>query len=62
MKTKIEELKKTYEAMREQTRSMKHYVNDSDDIIKLDAGIVTFDLVIADLQKILSEEAVKLRE
>lgn len=58
MKDKLEALKQQYITMREQSRAMKQYVKDSDDIIKLDAGIVTFDLVIEDLEKLLKDCAI----
>lgn len=55
MKTikKIEQLRNNYINMREQSQQMKAYVKDPKDMTKLDAGIVTFDLVIEDLNNIL---------
>jgi len=59
MKSKLEALKNNYITIRKQARLMAITTSNSEDVIKLEPCITTFNLVIEDLEKILSEEPVK---
>ncbi len=55
MEEKIKELKNNYIAIRNQSQSAIKYIRNEEDIIKLKAGIVTFNMVIDDLETVLKD-------
>ena len=57
MRTKIEELKKQYKSIVNQSALMITSVSDKVDIAKIEAGKISLEMVIEDLDKILNEAA-----
>ena len=55
MKNKINELKNRYIILKKHSEAAIKYVRNEEDIIKLNAGIVTLNLIIEDLEKIITE-------
>lgn len=53
MKKEIEELIFAYTAIVNQSKLMIHSVSDKEDKIKLEAGMVSLNMVIDDLKKLL---------
>lgn len=53
MEKKIKELIQNYKDLRSQSLSMQAYLYNSDDILKVEAGIVTLTMMIDDLEALL---------